>query len=59
MYALQAGIADETKVKISIRGVGDDVDTTAVTQAHGGGGHLKASSCIIPLSEYNVWRKQD
>ncbi len=45
----------ETSIKVSIRSLGDE-DTTVITQAHGGGGHKNASSCVIPLADFQCWR---
>ena len=43
-------------VKISLRSIGEDEDTTPVSQAHGGGGHRNASSFLMPAREFATWR---
>merc|ERR1712107_185731 len=47
------GAAD--KIKLSFRGIGAE-DTTPITKHFGGGGHAKASSCVVPLEEFESWR---
>ena len=42
------------KVKVSLRAV-DGWATTAVTEAHGGGGHLLASACVVDDAEWAAW----
>eukprot|EP00891_Asterochloris_glomerata_P005881 jgi/Astpho2/5881/fgenesh1_pm.00080_%23_13_t len=43
--------------KVSLRSLGRE-DTTAVSQAFGGGGHRNASSCIISQADFDRWRCQ-
>ena len=52
-------MTDMQQIKLSLRGVGDDVDTTAATQHFGGGGHRLASSCIVPLAEWEAWKEEE
>ena len=52
LIAVQPAIAD-TSIKVSLRSL---EDTTLITQAHGGGGHRNASSCVIPLADFESWR---
>ena len=47
---------DSTKIKVSLRSIGDE-DTTAVSQAFGGGGHKNASSFITDTAVFEGWRK--
>jgi nanoRNase/pAp phosphatase (c-di-AMP/oligoRNAs hydrolase) len=44
-----------TSIKVSLRSLGDE-DTTVITQAHGGGGHKNASSCVMLLAEFERWK---
>lgn len=46
---------DETKLKCSLRSTGSE-DTTTISKAFGGGGHLNASSFVITASEFNDWK---
>lgn len=46
---------DDNDVKVSVRSVGD-FDTTAVSQAHGGGGHKNASSFLIDNKQFESWK---
>lgn len=43
-----------TKIKVSLRSIGDE-DTTAVSQAYGGGGHKNASSFVTDVQEFENW----
>lgn len=45
----------DTHIKVSLRST-DGFDTSAVSEAFGGGGHAAASSCIITLEELQAWR---
>lgn len=49
-------IGDDSKVKVSLRGTGPYIDTAAMCQVYGGGGHAKASSCIMARAEFETWR---
>ncbi|CAN8288116.1 unnamed protein product [Cochlearia groenlandica] len=49
-------LGDETKVKISLRSVGEE-DTTPVSQRFGGGGHKNASSFLLSSIEFEQWKK--
>jgi hypothetical protein len=44
------------RVKLSLRSIGAGEDTTAVSGALGGGGHLNASSCIVDEPAFEAWR---
>ncbi|GAX79367.1 hypothetical protein CEUSTIGMA_g6809.t1 [Chlamydomonas eustigma] len=50
------GMTHSDQVKVSLRGVGEDIDTTCISQAYGGGGHRLASSCILPEKEFQTWK---
>lgn len=43
-----------TKIKVSLRSIGDE-DTTVVSQAYGGGGHKNASSFVTDIAEFESW----
>ena len=43
-------------IKVSLRSIGEEEDTTVVSCAHGGGGHLNASSFIIDEGVWREWR---
>ena len=49
----QAGMK-EGQVKCSLRSIGQ-LDTTAIAQLHGGGGHLNASSFVTSASKLQQW----
>lgn len=52
----EAGMPNkDTHIKVSLRST-DGFDTSAVSEAFGGGGHAAASSCIITLDELQAWR---
>jgi nanoRNase/pAp phosphatase (c-di-AMP/oligoRNAs hydrolase) len=51
---VQAGMQDDTKRKVSIRGKGD-VDTTVISKHYGGGGHALASSSVMSADEVASW----
>lgn len=52
----EKGMADEPNtVKLSLRGQGDETDTTVVSSAFGGGGHRLASSCIVSEVAFQTW----
>lgn len=52
---LQAAMQDTTKVKVSLRSIGEE-DTTVISQAFGGGGHQKASSFLTDASKFKTWK---
>lgn len=54
--AMQPDMAPDM-AKVSLRSLGRE-DTTAVSQAFGGGGHRNASSCIISQADFDRWRCQ-
>lgn len=45
---------DSTKIKVSLRSIGNE-DTTAVSQAFGGGGHRNASSFVTDTAVFESW----
>ena len=47
---------DEDLIKVSLRSIGEDEDTTPVSQAHGGGGHRNASSFLMPARDFASWK---
>jgi nanoRNase/pAp phosphatase (c-di-AMP/oligoRNAs hydrolase) len=53
--AYQEDVIGVGKVKLSFRSIGPE-DTTVISQAYNGGGHLNASSCIIDEATFNTWR---
>jgi hypothetical protein len=53
---LQAEMTNkESHIKVSLRST-EGFDTSAVSEAFGGGGHAAASSCIITHDELGAWR---
>ena len=48
---------EQDLIKVSLRSIGEDEDTTPVSQAHGGGGHRNASSFLMPAREFARWKK--
>ena len=52
-------VEDDTRLKVSLRSVGPDADTTVVSRHFGGGGHLNASSCMVEEAEFEGWRKKN
>lgn len=46
---------DPSQIKCSLRSLGQE-DTTAVSEAYGGGGHRNASSFITSVAEFEGWR---
>jgi hypothetical protein len=51
----EEGMPDADTIKLSLRGRGDETDTTPVSEAFGGGGHRLASSCIVQREEFGGW----
>ncbi|KAL3159526.1 hypothetical protein ABBQ38_009941 [Trebouxia sp. C0009 RCD-2024] len=51
---VEDAMQNPTKIKVSLRSIGDE-DTTAVSQAYGGGGHKNASSFVTDISEFESW----
>ena len=49
--------SSEDLIKISLRSIGEDEDTTPVSQAHGGGGHRNASSFLMPAKDFAKWKE--
>jgi nanoRNase/pAp phosphatase (c-di-AMP/oligoRNAs hydrolase) len=45
----------DTHIKVSLRST-EGFDTSAVSEAFGGGGHAAASSCILTFDEFDAWR---
>lgn len=54
VYREEAMAGGDT-LKISLRSTGDE-DTTVVSQAFGGGGHLNASSFLLPERDFATWK---
>jgi hypothetical protein len=48
--------AEKNKVKISLRSVGENEDTTLISQTYGGGGHCNASAFLLEESEFLTWK---
>lgn len=55
VYREEAMAGGDT-LKISLRSTGEAEDTTGVSQAFGGGGHLNASSFLLPEKEFEAWK---
>ncbi len=55
---VQGDLAERNLIKVSLRSKGDE-DTTVISQAYGGGGHLNASGCTMPLVEFDTWVVKD
>ena len=51
---VQEAMGDRSKMKVSLRSIGDE-DTTDISQAFGGGGHRNASSFIVDTIEFESW----
>lgn len=51
---IEEAMGDRSKMKVSLRSVGDE-DTTDISQAFGGGGHRNASSFIVDTIEFESW----
>lgn len=47
-------MGDQSKIKVSLRSIGDE-DTTVISQAFGGGGHRNASSFITDIAHFKAW----
>lgn len=54
---LQAAMNDSSRIKVSVRSIGEAEDTTPISEAYGGGGHRNASSFICGVSEFEAWRE--
>ncbi len=52
--ASQEAMGDQSKIKVSLRSIGDE-DTTVISQAFGGGGHRNASSFITDIAHFKAW----
>lgn len=52
---LQKAMGDASQIKVSLRSLGAE-DTTVISQSYGGGGHRNASSCVMPVSEFEGWK---
>ena len=48
-------MGDPTKLKVSLRSIGEE-DTTVISEAYGGGGHRNASSFVLDAAEFEAWR---
>ncbi|GAB4821849.1 hypothetical protein N2152v2_008895 [Parachlorella kessleri] len=51
----EAAMNDPSKLKLSLRSVGDE-DTTVISETYGGGGHKNASSFVLDGAEFETWR---
>ena len=51
---VQEAMQDSSKIKVSLRSIGDE-DTTVISQAFGGGGHRNASSFVTDTSAFRQW----
>jgi hypothetical protein len=47
--------AGDGRIKVSLRSVGPDADTTVVSRHFGGGGHENASSCMVEEGAFAGW----
>lgn len=47
-----------TKIKVSLRSIGNE-DTTLVSQSFGGGGHKNASSFVTDTAVFEGWCQDD
>jgi len=47
-------MGDHSKMKVSLRSIGDE-DTTVISQFFGGGGHRNASSFIVDTIDFETW----
>ncbi|KAL4458550.1 hypothetical protein ABPG75_013415 [Micractinium tetrahymenae] len=54
---VEAAMNDPARIKVSVRSIGEGEDTTAISEAYGGGGHRNASSFICGVSEFEAWRE--
>eukprot|EP00897_Mesotaenium_endlicherianum_P004840 jgi/Mesen1/4384/ME000222S03505 len=53
----EARMEDTAKMlKVSLRSLGPHEDTTAISQAYGGGGHCNASSFLLPADVLETWK---
>ena len=52
----EGGMEDASAIKLSMRGCGEVMDTTRISQAFGGGGHRLASSCIVSMEAFEGWK---
>ena len=51
---LQEAVLDGTRLKVSLRSLGQE-DTTVISEMFGGGGHRNASSFMIDKAEFDSW----
>lgn len=51
---MQEAMQSPTKIKVSLRSIGDE-DTTVISQAYGGGGHRNASSFVTDTAVFESW----
>eukprot|EP00927_Polykrikos_kofoidii_P053703 TRINITY_DN4826_c0_g1_i1.p1 TRINITY_DN4826_c0_g1~~TRINITY_DN4826_c0_g1_i1.p1 ORF type:complete len:343 (-),score=76.36 TRINITY_DN4826_c0_g1_i1:126-1154(-) len=51
----EPGLSDDSKIKLSFRALGEE-DTTPISRHFGGGGHAKASSCVVAMELFETWR---
>lgn len=55
--APQPAMSDDSKMKCSVRSIGESEDTTEISEAYGGGGHRNASSFITDAAVFERWRQ--
>lgn len=53
---VEPAMGDDEQIKLSFRGVGDE-DTTPIAKHFGGGGHAKASSCIVGVDVFEAMQR--
>ncbi|CAM6122927.1 unnamed protein product [Calypogeia fissa] len=56
VYVQLGFYASETQYKVSLRSMGENADTTEISQAYGGGGHRNASAFMIGREELELWK---
>ncbi|PSC71276.1 DHHA1 domain [Micractinium conductrix] len=54
---LEPAMSDDSKMKCSVRSIGESEDTTEISEAYGGGGHRNASSFITDAAVFERWRQ--
>jgi len=48
--------AEKSIVKVSLRSIGEEEDTTLISQAYNGGGHKNASAFLLDETELESWK---
>ena len=54
LMCAQAGMQDTQQIKCSLRSLGTE-DTTTISKAFKGGGHLNASSFMVTAATFESW----